>query len=66
MVLLDWTSEEWYRYQQEKIEEKFKVLNTDTLQEIRNKMKRRQTKNENDENMELLEQERGRIIESMH
>lgn len=56
---------EWYAYQQEAVEAKFKEINTDALEEIRNKMRRKQTKMENEENIELIEKERSRIIESM-
>ena len=32
---------EYYRYKQEEIEEKFRNLTTDTMEEIRNKLKRK-------------------------
>ena len=35
---------EYYKYMEEKIEEKFRSLTTDTMEEIRNKLKRRQNK----------------------
>ena len=56
---------EWYAYYQQQIEEKFRDINTDALEEIRNKMRHRQSKIENEENIELIEKERSKIIEHM-
>ena len=36
--------EEYYKYMEEQIEEKFRSMTTDTMQEIKNKLKRRQNR----------------------
>ncbi len=47
--------QEYYKYMSEKIEEKFKILTTDTMEEIRDRLKRRQNRETQEENINLIE-----------
>lgn len=56
---------DYYRSVEEQIHEKFRNLTTNTMEEIKSKLKRKQDKISQEENLNLIEQEREKIILDM-